>query len=158
MRITKFERGAAGLGSISFDTSDIASAVVKAMMPALRAEIPGILHAAAPQLQYEMPGLVDAAMPQVRSMIPTLVPIVAEQMPALMNQAMPIMYAKLPEIGRRVTPLLRAEMEKALDQYAQTYLGPAARFKEWAPALALAGTMVSLFASGIIIYRFWQGE
>jgi len=158
MRVTSFHQPAAGFGSFSFSTSDIAGAVVKAVMPAMKAEMPGLINSAMPTLSAQMPNLVGAAMPAVKAQLPALVPVIAGQVPALMDAAIPAVYAKMPQLTAKLTPLLRKELEGALDEYAQTYLGPAARFKEWAPALALAGSFISLFASGIIIYQFWQGE
>lgn len=158
MRVTRYEQAAAGLGAISFNTSDIAGAVVKAVMPAVRAEMPGLVNAAMPSIYQQMPAIVGSAMPAVKAEIPNLVPAIAGQVPTIMDAAMPAVMAKMPVITAKITPLLRKELESALDVYAKQYLGPAAQFKEWAPALALAGTFLTLFASGIIVYQFWAGE
>jgi hypothetical protein len=158
MRVTQFQQAAAGFGAISFNTSDIAASVVKAVMPAIRKEMPGLVSAAMPAVRAEMPGLVASAMPHVKAQIPAMMPVVAEQLPVLVDSAMPMLQAKLPALTKQVSPIVRKEFEDALDQYAKTYLGPTAQFKEWAPALAMVAAGVTLFASSLVIYQYWAGE
>lgn len=133
--------------SLSLDADSIARSVVGALTPAL---------------QSAMPSLVDAAWPAVQARLPTLVPQVVDfasaQLPALIDKAMPTLYAKLPEIKQKIMPLVQAETDALVDSYVRKYMGPAYLLKEYAPALTILATSLTLFASGIIIYQFWAGE
>lgn len=161
-RLTHFSQAAAGLGAISFDTGDIAKTVVKAFMPALRSELPGLVDVAMPHLEGKMPLLIKAALPQIQYELPGLVqgavPMITKQLPSMIDTALPIVQAKLPSLTKSLMPILRTELEGVLDDYAKTYLGPTAQFKEWAPALAMVAATMTLFASGIVIYQFWSGK
>lgn len=149
-------------GGISFDTSSIAQSVVNAVMPAIKAQMPAMINAAMPTIQASMPSMVASVLPTISEQVPGMVmnamPAIVNQMPSMVDKAMPLVAAKLPAVVSQLSPLVRRELEISLDQYAKTYLGPAAQYKEWAPALMMIASSVSLFASGIIIYRFWSGE
>ena len=128
--------------------------------------MPGLVDAAIPQLQARLPELmtqaVNIAWPQLEAKVPGLinqaVPQIAGQIPNMMNKALPIIYAKLPEIRAKLMPLIQQETDAIVDGYVKKYMGPAYMFKQYAPALTIIGTALTLFASGIIIYRFWADE
>ena len=125
-----------GLGALGFDANSIANSVVNAVMPALR---------------QQMPSLVESAMPTIKAQVPAMVPVVAGQVPALIDSSMPAVRAKL-------VPVLRTELEKGLTSYAETYFGTAAPYLKWAPAIALAGTVLSIAASAVILYQFYESK
>lgn len=171
LRITKEHRAHAGLGlSVGIDTDSIARSVINAVMPAVADQMPNLLNAAWPTIQDRMPDLIssaagpamDAMWPAIQSRAPALIgslgPQLAAQVPGMLNQALPILYSKLPEIEGKVIPMLKIEANRLLDEYAQRYLGPAAQFKEYAPAIMMIGTSMLVFAAGITIYRFWSGQ
>lgn len=120
-------------------------------MPAVQDAMPSLIDSAWPTIESRLPGVIDSVVPQLEARVPAMVD---RMVPTLTSKALPALYAQMPEIKKRLAPMVKKEA----DAFMREYLGPTYTFRKWLPAVTLAGTALSLFASGIIIYEFWAGD
>ena len=163
IRLHSHRKPVNGLGiSIDFDTSSIVNSIVGAITPALQSAMPGLVDAAWPEVEAKIPEAVATVMPQIIDQVPTMVqnamPQIAAQVPALVDAALPSLYAQLPAIQQKVMPVVQSTLDSLVDGYARKYMGPSYLLKDYAPAITVIAASLTLFASGIIIYRFWSGD
>jgi len=160
LRLTRRRRSVAGFSGLE-DT--VARAVVNAIMPAVQDAMPGLIDSAYPSLEAKMPGLVNAAYPLLEAKMPQLMgramdtawPVVQQKLPAMLPN---LLAGAMPQLQAKLFPVVEKEARKLIDQYMNQTLGPFAPFKAYIPALTLVATSVSLFASGLIIYKFWAKD
>lgn len=153
LRLTHHQRPLTGLGLPS--VSDITRSVVQAVTPAINDAMPSLIESAWPTIESKLPGVIDGVMPRLQQQVEQMVPRIIPQITA---QAPKIIEASVPTLKAKVLPLVKTEADKVLQSYLKQQLGPFYALRGLAPVLTLVATGVSLFASGIIIYKFWADE